>query len=281
MIRAFIYPATAIAMVVAAPAQAIAAQDDTETTEAVSKEQEELDKFLELFQIDDDGEPIAPEQLAKGEDVAARLLPDGSYRRVMADTMGNIVEPMLGSIDRMPLSTITTFAGIPEDEISPPDDATLRDLMEIVDPHYEERQQVMVKAVFDIMIELSDELEPAIRQGLAKAYARRFTAAELDDISAFLSTDTGTKFGSESFAVYSSREVIGATMEMMPLFLERFMGELQNPEELMGDIPPQRSLDELSDEERKKLAELLGVPVDDLGRSPAIEESYEYEEDAS
>ncbi|WOE74921.1 DUF2059 domain-containing protein [Alterisphingorhabdus coralli] len=278
MIRKFTLPLTVLAMTATlnAPTQVFAQETEAEA-EASEATDAELAKFLEIFKVEDDGAPIEPDQLARAETVAVKLLPDGSYQKMMAETMSTVIEPMLGSIDQMPLSAITTFAGISEDEISPPDDATIKDLMEIVDPHFADRQQAMFKSVFDILIELSDEVEPAIRDGLAKAYARRFTGEELDDISTFLSTDTGAKFGAESLAVYSSREVIGASMEVMPKFLERFLGQMQNAEELMGDIPPQRTYGDLSELEKKRLAQLLGVDVEDLGPRETGQGDYETE----
>ncbi|MEM1132539.1 MAG: DUF2059 domain-containing protein [Pseudomonadota bacterium] len=281
MIRKFTLPAKAVATALAmtatlnTPTQALAQEAETDASEATDAE---FTKFLEVFKFEDDGAPIEPNQLAKGEDVAAKLLPDGSYKKIMSETLGTVIEPMLGSIDVMPLSAITAFAGISESEVSPPDDATVKDLMEIIDPHFAERQQAMFSSIFDILIELSDEVEPAMRDGLAKAYARRFTAEELDEVSAFLSTEAGAKFGSESLAVYSSREVIGASMEVMPKFLERFLGQMENPEELMGDLPPQRTYGDLSELEKKRLAQLLGVDVDELGPRETEQGDYETEE---
>lgn len=271
MIRKFTLPLTALAMAstLTVPAQA-AWQEETGAAEATSADNEELAKFLEIFKIEDDGAPIEPDQLIRGEKVAAKLLPDGSYRKIMATTMQDVLDPMMSSMDQVPLSTIAQFAGIAESEFSPPDDTTLRQLMEIIDPYYKERQQRIFSGISEIIIDLSDQIEPAMREGMAKAYARRFSAAELDDVAAFLGTETGSKFGSESLAVFSSREVISASMEIMPEFFQRFSQEMGDPEAFMGDLPPQRSFEDISEEEWQRFAELLGIereaiPTDDAG----------------
>lgn len=254
MIRKIFLPLSAVAITLAlsSPVQAADYQEQTE-------EQARLDKFMQLFTVNEDDTPIAPDQLARGRQLAMQLLPDGSYRQIMAATFEDMLGPMMASFDQIPLALIAQFAGIPEDQFSPPDDATLNEIMLIVDPYYKDRQEAIFSRVAALGIELSDEIEPAIREGLARAYSRRFSAQELDDISAFLSTDTGSKFGAEILAAYSSKEVIDATLNLMPKFIDRFTTEFSDPEALMADLPPQRSVEDLSEEQLQRLNTLLGI----------------------
>ncbi len=254
-----------VGLAMSAPAHA-QEQDDAAAETMTTGESAELKAFTEIFSslFEKDETPIDPDMLARGEKVAAAVVPDGSYRKIMGETFQQIVEPMMAGLDEMPLSAVATFAGVPEDEIKIKEGASMGDLMMIIDPHFKERNRAMMNGITDIMIELSDDIEPLIRAGMARAYARRFSAGELDSVVGFFETEAGAKFAGESLSIFASREVMSASMEMMPKFMEKLFGQMEEITKGNGDIPPPRSFDDLSDEELDRLAELMGVPREEL-----------------
>lgn len=122
------------------------------------------------------------------------------------------------------------------------------------------------------MQEMFDDIEPAVRTGLARAYARRFTAQEMTEMVAFFKTPTGSKFAAESMPIYTSKEVLAASADMMPSLFEHMTDVNHKIEEKTADLPPVKSAEDLTKEERAELARLLGVSPEDLGTETQEEE---------
>jgi hypothetical protein len=241
----------------------ILAKDDQAAAETniAKNDTNELDAFSKLFgnMFPKDDTPIEPALLAKSERVAGAIVPTGSYRKIMAETFQKVIEPMMDGIDEDSLATIAGFTGVSEDEIDLKEGATAADLMIMIDPYYKQRNRAIMTTITDLMIDLSDEIEPSIRTGMARAYARRFSAGELEAAAQFYETEAGAKIAGESLAIFSSPEVMSASMEMMPKFMERFFGVLEGLTKENDSLPPPRKFDDLSDEEIDQMAALMGI----------------------
>ncbi|GAB5487369.1 MAG: hypothetical protein Pars2KO_09390 [Parasphingorhabdus sp.] len=278
--RKFLFAGTAmVAMALSSP---VLAQTEQQATVETPAEQgaNELEAFTKMFQnvIEKDDTPIDPAMLAKGARIAKAVVPKGSYRKIMAETFKKVVEPMMEGVDQIPLSVIANFAGVGEEDIKLKEGAKLSDLMEIMDPYYKQRNRTMMTKLTDIMIDLSDDIEPSIRDGMAKAYARRFSAKDLEAVAAFYETESGAKIAGESLGIFASPEVMSASMEMMPKFMERFFGEMEAISKGSEDLPPPRKFSDLSDEELDKMSELMGVARGSMGGGD-IEELSEIAEE--
>src|SRR3546814_2282127 len=62
----------------------------------------------------------------------------------------------------------------------------------------------------------SDLLEPPMREGMAKAYARKFTADQLGELNGFFATPTGQAYASEWMAAQADPEVMLAVAKAVP-----------------------------------------------------------------
>ena len=60
-----------------------------------------------------------------------------------------------------------------------------------------------------------DRIEPSYRAGLARAFATRFSAAELDELNRFFSTPVGARYAGESMLIYADPQVMAAMNELM------------------------------------------------------------------
>lgn len=267
--KKFLLLGTAIAALhFSAPIMANDNQDAVESNVA-EKGANELAAINKLFEnmFPTDDTPIEPALVAKSERIAGALVPVGSYRKIMAETFQKIIGPMMEGIDQVPLSTIAVFAGISEDDIALKDGATTSDVMTIIDPHYKQRNRAMMASITDVMIDLSDEIEPSIRTGMARAYARRFSTSELEAAAAFYETEAGAKVAGESLAIFTSPEVMSASMEMMPKFMERIFGVMEEISNGSDSLPPPRKFGDLSEDELRKISELMGVDRESMGGS--------------
>lgn len=236
----------------AAPA---VAQDDPD--------QRAIEQMAQIFTAD----PLTPEQEARmpaTEAVVQKIFPSGTYMKMMDETLRPMMDGIMGQMGNVPLSQLAAIAGLTEDQVGQLGEGTLIELMEIMDPAYKQRQKIMTDEMMSWMGRLMDKIEPSFRAGLARAYAVRFTENELADLSAFFETATGSKYAGESMLIMTDRQVMAAMGEMMPAMFEMMPEMTQAIQERTATLPPARTADDLSDAERARIAELLGISEGDM-----------------
>ncbi|OZA94779.1 DUF2059 domain-containing protein [Altererythrobacter sp. H2] len=222
-------------------------------------------------------EPLTAEQQARvpqAEQVVAQLFPAGTYRKMMDQMMGPMMDGIMGSIQNVPLADLARLGGVDESALSAMGDARLGELSAILDPAYEERNRIMGQVSVDMVTRLMDRIEPGYRAGLARAFATRFTAAELGELHGFFGTPVGARYAGESMLIYADPQVMSAMNEMMPAMLDMMPAMIEEMQAKTAHLPPARTAAELGDSELTRLAELLGVPADDL-KAQALNSSEE------
>jgi hypothetical protein len=209
---------------------------------------------------------VDPARLATARKTVDYVFPIGTYARLMNGTMNGLMDRMMDSVGKMPLRELAALGGVSQDKLTKLGDGTLREVMAIYDPHYQERTQVTMRAMTAEMVKLMTRFEPAIRDGLAQAYARRFTVGQLDELNHFFATPTGTIYAADSMAIFMDPEVMSKMTELMPSILKEMPALTAKMKEATASLPPPRNFEDLTAAERQRLAGLLGVSVDELGR---------------
>ncbi|WP_427964099.1 DUF2059 domain-containing protein [Altererythrobacter sp.] len=238
-------------------AQPVAAQSDQSGAQAAAAMQE-------LFKAD----PLTGEQEARlpaAKAVVGKIFPAGTYMKMMNDTMRPVMDSVMGQVSQMPPKSLIAMAGLPQEKVDSLGDGTLSELMQIMDPAYGQRQKIASGVMIDWMTRLMDQMEPSVRAGLTRAYAVRFSQSELSDLNAYFATPTGSKYASESMLIMTDRQVLAAMGEMMPAMMEMMPEMAKAMQERMAELPPPRETKDLSDEERARISELLGISPDRLG----------------
>ncbi|MBV1689176.1 DUF2059 domain-containing protein [Novosphingobium sp. G106] len=210
--------------------------------------------------------PVDPVRLAAARRTVDFVFPAGTYARLMDGKMSGLMDQMMDTVGKMPLRQLAALGGISQDKVSKLGDGTLKEVMAIYDPHYQERSQLTLRAMTGELVPLMTQFEPAVRDGLAQAYARRFTAQQLDELNRFFATPTGTAYAADSFAIFMDREVMSKMSEIMPAMIKEMPGMMARMKEATASLPPPRNFEDLTAAERQKLATLLGVSVDELSR---------------
>jgi Uncharacterized protein conserved in bacteria (DUF2059) len=118
------------------------------------------------------------------------------------------------------------------------------------DPHWRERIKIMMKVFSDEYRPMFDVMEPAVRAGIAKTYARKFSAEQLTEMNNFLSTPTGKAFSGIQLMQYYEAEVLMSYFEAVPKMIplvEKY-GQPQYGKQLedkmraaMAHLPPMKS----------------------------------------
>jgi hypothetical protein len=268
---------------------------DTEIDEAVDTSGKKamddmMSIFTKIFDTKNLPEP-EPARLDLAKVTASKLLPDGAYAKIMDDMMGSILTPLFNIMPGLTDAQIVTATGASEDAVAGLTEEKKAEVTQIIDPNHKQRGQQIIDVMKPMISEAMAIIEPAMRTGLSRAYARKFTAPQLTTINGFFTTPIGSAFARESFALQADPEVLQATFKALPAIFTHFMSDETKFKEKFDALPKQRELKDLSDAEMQQLAAALGVELKSLEDhrtiasvvDPAAEESGEepwYSEDA-
>lgn len=199
---------------------------------------------------------LDPARLALARKSVDYIWPAGTYERMMRGTMDKMMDSIIGSMFDLPLGDID-----PETKAGK---GSLAELAKIEDPHFRERMDLSTRAMLREMIPLLNDLEPGIREGLAEAYARKYTPRQLDEMNAFFATPTGTAYARDAYMMFMDPAVMAKVQGFMPAMMKSMPAMIEKMQAATADLPPPRKFNDLSDAEKARVAELRGKSVADL-----------------
>lgn len=239
----------------------------TMAAESKAKMQREMDEAIALVEKMFDTSslpPIEPARLTLAQRTTAALIPSGSLEKMIDNLYGKMFKTIMGEMGGDSDLMISIKTGVDSEKVSALDDATRGKIADLFDPHRKEREDQITKVVKPLISEALADLEPPMRNGMAKAYARKFTAAQLTDLNTFLATPTGTAYASEWMAVQADPEVMLAVLKAVPPLVTKFIDRGPEIEKDFKDLPKEKQLSDLNDKELAKLAKLMKVSVKEL-----------------
>lgn len=173
--------------------------------------------------------PIDPERLALARKAVGAIIPPGTMQKVMKDSMGNMEDMMLKGMFDMKGSDI----GVDGEG----KDKTLREAMAEKDPHFEERMRITNRVMAEEMGVIFNRLEPRLIDGMARAYARRFSLAELTEINRFFASSAGANFARQSFEIMTDPELMVEMMSFMPELVKEMPAIGEKLKEATAHLP--------------------------------------------
>jgi len=173
---------------------------------------------------------IDPARLALARQAVESIIPPGTMQRVMKDSMATMEEAMIGGMFDMKGSDIgATGEG---------KDKTLRETMAEKDPHFEERMRITNRVMSEEMGVIFGKMEPRMKEGMAKAYARRFTLTELTEINRFFASPAGGSFARQSFELMTDPELMTEMMAFMPEMMKDMPAIAEKVKKATAHLPP-------------------------------------------
>lgn len=169
-----------------------------------------------------------PATLAAAERAVAKLVPDGVYMRMMRDQMPKLMDAALGQ----------AFGMSAKDMGQGTDETPIGDAAAKADPHIRERTSIMMRVMMEEMGTVMGALEPRMRVGLAKAFARKFTRSQLDDMNAFFATPSGEVFAREYLLTFVEPELMTEMMSAMPEVMKAMPAIMKKAEDATSHLPP-------------------------------------------
>ena len=170
-----------------------------------------------------------PERLALSRTSVQGLFPDGTYARMMGGMMQGVVDRV------MALSPAEL--GDKGKDGKPADTTSLRQQLMKDDPHFEERMGITEHVVGEELGKVAAMIEPRMREALARSMARRFDDKQLTDINAFLATDSGKAFGSQSMAMWVDSDLMRAMMNSLPEIMVAMPAAMKRIETETAHLP--------------------------------------------
>jgi hypothetical protein len=135
-----------------------------------------------------------PARLALARTTIDGFMPAGSYGRMLNVMTDKVMTDIYGRVMGMTGNELSNIIGLP---IASGKDAglTLRQKASAGDPLFEARAQAYAAAVKIEMATSMGIFEPKLREGMARAMARRFNAVQLAELNRFFATETGQALG--------------------------------------------------------------------------------------
>ena len=181
---------------------------------------------------------IDPARFALAIKVVDRLWPLGTYERMMKSSMEEMTATIVDSMFDMPLSDMTTSYGSAVEQADPKlARTTMRELISKNDPHFQERMRISNKVMMIAMIPLMNRLEPEVRDALARAHARKFSAVQLEEIERFFATETGRTYGTELMMLWVDPEMTAVMSRFGPEMVKEMPQIMKQVREATAHLP--------------------------------------------
>lgn len=257
----------------------------TEEEEAQAQLEQEMAEAFSVFGAMFKADPLTPEQealLPLATQMAGHVMPEGSFRTAMDESLEPMMAMIADDAASTPRSQLAALSGVELGDLESLSDEDAQEALDIFDPQYAARN-ARTKAVLAGMIgKLLEAVEPAYREGLARALARRFDEAEMRELLAFFATPIGAKFASQSFLVQYDPQVMGVMEAMGPAAVKLLPDVTEEFAAIGAEFGEGRDFSDLSAAERTRAARLIGksereldalvpeVMVESEGEDPVI-----------
>ncbi len=169
------------------------------------------------------------------------LIPAGSLEKMIDNLYGKMFKTIMGEFGGQSDLMLSIQTGVESDQIAKLDEATKGKVADMFDPHRKEREDQITKVIKPLISEVLGDMEPPMREGMSKAYARRFTAAQLTDLNGFLATPTGTLYANEWMALQADPEVMVAVVKAVPPLITKFIDRAPELEKDFKDLPKEKA----------------------------------------
>ncbi len=240
------------------------ADSEAYAAQAKAKMQKEMDAAIALVEKMFDTSslpPIEPARLTLAQQTMGSLIPAGSLEKMIDNLYGKMFKTLMGELGGQSDLMLSIKTGVESDKIGALDAATKTKIADMFDPHRKEREDQITRVIKPLISEALTDLERPMRDGMAKAYARKFSAAQLTDLNGFLATPTGSVYASEWMALQADPEVMVSVMRALPPMITKFMDRGPQIEKDMKDLPKEKQLSDFNDKELASLAKLMKVDV--------------------
>jgi hypothetical protein len=199
-------------------------------------------------------------RLAMARDVTARMLPPGAMKTMMGALLDNLPAQMMNQMMDQRLNDFAGMAGTDAAALkSKLGQATIRQLIAVTDPAFEERMRRMMTVMSKGLVDVIVEMEPQMREAMAQAYAQRLTPEELAAAHGFYTTALGASVAAKSLTLVSDPAYMRQAQEMNSVMLKRMPAIMADVAKATADLPKPRKFEDLPKAEQEKFRQLIAA----------------------
>lgn len=162
-----------------------------------------------------------PARLALARTSVQAMWPDGAYGKIMTGFMGDMVDRVMQlrtyDLEALGVNGKKSSSALHAEQ-------SLHDALAAKDPYFDQRIAAVRQVIEKEVEKVSAVIDPRMRDGMARAMARRFDAQQLADINAFFATPSGRALGAQYMQLWldpeTIRSIFGSFPEMIDLMPE-------------------------------------------------------------
>lgn len=208
-----------VAAVVAAPAGAAAPAKQKPApppVQAAPKAGKSLPNFEAMMGFVDKLFPPQPDpdpaRLALARTSVQSMWPDGAYGKMMVGFVGGVIDHAM----QLKKSDLAGLGGKASATAAGAKDVSLHDDIAAKDPYFDQRMAAIRGAVDEEMVKVSAIVDPRMREGMARAMARRLDGQQLADINRFFATPSGRALAGQYMQLWIDPDTMRSIFTSMP-----------------------------------------------------------------
>lgn len=174
-----------------------------------------------------------PARLALARTSSAAMWPQGAYGNIMTGMMGTIYDRVM---QLKPSDFDGAHGGKPA-AAGDTDEPSIHDAAVTHDPYFDQRSAAVRQVLTEEAAEISAILDPRIRDGLARAMARRFDQQQLADINAFFATPSGHALANQYMQLWIDPDMIRSMVSTMPEMMKLMPNAMQKVKAAADKFP--------------------------------------------
>ncbi|WP_265569933.1 DUF2059 domain-containing protein [Sphingomicrobium nitratireducens] len=161
--------------------------------------------------------------------VVEAMWPDGTTDKMMDQMFGQMMDQIIAAqldaggevVIEMVRARAEAAGEDPAEMEAMLEGMSVREIMEMVDPHYAERMQIMSRIMGEEMRPIMIEMEPGMKAAFAGALVRHYEVEELEAAHDFFTSPMGSRFANKMMLAYMDPDYMNAMMsEMMPRLMQ-------------------------------------------------------------
>lgn len=174
-------------------------------------------------------EPADPARLAAARRAASAIWPDEAFAQPLP--IGDLVK----AVSDLPVSAFAPAVPLPGG-LGP--HASIGQALAAFHPNAPEGMLIVSRILSEELPRVLPRAAPFFRQPMSELYAREFSVAELEAISAFHESTPGKAFARESFTAMADPEFARGSLLMMPRLVVEGLGSMLRVGQATAHLPP-------------------------------------------
>ena len=232
-IRALCVSAAVISIVMGSGAAAAVPESETAKAPVVKSEAPSTKKtpsFAEMMQFIDKIFPPQPDpdpaRLALARTSAQSIWPQGQYGKMMESFMGGIFDRVM-TLKESDLGSMAPAKAKSAKADPAKANESLHQKLTAEDPYFDQRVAAIRAVLNEEVGKVSAVVDPRLRDGIARAMARKFDAKQLNDINTFFATPSGNALASHYMELWFDPDTIRSLFSTMPDMMKLMPGMME------------------------------------------------------